>query len=528
MKNDNSQAERLRRLPPVDALVAAAAEAAREREVPRDLLLAYVREALEEARLAIRGVSRDGASGGDQAGDTEQQRAEAIIEAHDGHAGGPASGRDSDNPRGVSILETAARDGRTTRDAWVTLLTSRVMERIDDRSRGLLRRVVNATGVLLHTNLGRAPLAARAQARLFDACAGYSSLELDLGSGRRRSRLEAIRRLIPAVTGAEAGMAVHNNAAAVYLALTALAGGREVLVSRGHLVEIGGSFRLPDIMAASGARLVEVGSTNRTRLSDYERGRSRETALVLKVHPSNFRMVGFTEEVSTKDLAAWAESHGLPLLHDVGSGALRQHGRLAFDEPLVQDSLEAGAHLVCFSGDKLLGGPQAGILAGRRELVEGLARHPVARVVRLDKSLLAALEATLEIYLDAPAELPRRIPLLGLLDRGREDVAEMAEALARALREALGEGWAMDIVETTGEVGGGSLPGVSLASKAVGLKHPDWTVDQIARALRRSDPPVVGRIERDRFLLDVRALLPGDETLVARGAKILLSAPDGA
>jgi L-seryl-tRNA(Ser) seleniumtransferase len=212
-------------------------------------------------------------------------------------------------------------------------------------------------------------------------------------------------------------------------------------------------------------------------------------------------------------------------LHDVGSGALRQHGNLAFDEPLVQDALEAGAHLVCFSGDKLLGGPQAGILAGRRDLMERLARHPVARVVRLDKSLLAALESTLESYLDDPPGLQARIPLLRLLGRGEEELEDAAGRLAHALRGTLGEGWSLEIVVTTGEVGGGSLPGLSLPSRAVALRHPDWTPDQIARALRRSDPPVVGRIEKDRFLLDVRALLEGDEALAATGARSLCGPP---
>ncbi len=461
----------LKELPPVDELVAKLEPAADG--VPRELLLAWIRESLDEARADIRAVAADGGVA-------------APL---------PARGR----------------------EAWREVLASRVRERIAEREMQTLKRVINATGVLLHTNLGRAPLPATSSRALLGVTAGYSNLEMDLSTGRRRSRLDPIRKLLPLVTGAEAGIAVHNNAAAVYLTLTALAAGREVVVSRGHLVEIGGSFRLPEIMAASGARLVEIGSTNRTRLDDYARAIRAETGLLLLVHPSNFRIVGFTEEVETKQLAELARERGIPLLYDIGSGALRQHGSLAFGEPRVQDALEDGADLVCFSGDKLLGGPQAGILVGAERWIAQLSRHPVARVVRLDKTALAALETTLEAYLD-PRTVVSKVPLLSLLSRSEADLDALAERVAGELRTALPAGWKIEIVPTESEVGGGSLPGLTLPSRAISLAEPGWSPDALARAFRLGDPPVAGRIERNCFLLDVRALLEGEERLLAKSA----------
>jgi L-seryl-tRNA(Ser) seleniumtransferase len=451
--------------------------------VPALLCQAWIRESIEEARAMIR----------------------ATVVAEDEGTG--------------SWEAPAGRD----RAAWIDWCARFVLARAAERSLAGARGVVNATGVLLHTNLGRAPLPASAVRALLEAAGGYSNLEMDLQSGRRCSRLDPLRRLLPLVTGAEAGIAVHNNAAAVHLALVALAAGREVVVSRGHLIEIGGSFRLPEIMAASGARLREVGSTNRTRLSDYEGALSPDTALLLKVHPSNFRLVGFTEEVPTRDLAALAHAHGVPLLHDVGSGALRAHGELAFGEPTVQEALESGADLVCFSGDKLLGGPQAGILVGRREWIERLSTHPVARVVRLDKAALAALAGTLEAWLD-PDTVRTRIPLLALLARGEAELEETARSLAERLRRLLPAPWIIDTVSAPCEVGGGTLPGIELPSRAVRLAHPGQSADAVARVLRLADPAVAGRIEDDRVLLDVRALLPGDEERIESAATALLDA----
>ncbi len=447
-------------------------------DVPRDLLLAWMREVLAGARADIRA-----AAGG-----------EGSL---------PATGR----------------------AAWVEHLSTMLQERLDERRSLVLRPVVNATGVLIHTNLGRAPYSAAARSAILGAAGGYSSLEMDMVSGRRRSRLDPVRRLLPLVTGAEAGIAVHNNAAAVFLVLNALARGRDVLVSRGHLVEIGGSFRLPEIMEASGANLVEVGSTNRTRISDYEKGLSERTALILLVHPSNFRMIGFTEEAAPGEIAELGRQRGIPTMYDVGSGALRQHGGLAVDEPRVQDVLEAGIDLVSFSGDKLLGGPQAGILAGRSEWIDRLKRHPVARVVRLDKAALAALEATLEAYLD-PATVTSRVPVLSLLARSLPELELLAERVRDRLRAELEpSGWSVEVVGTMSEVGGGSLPGLQIPSMGVVLGHDAWTPDRISRALRTTEPSVAGRIEKDQYFLDVRALLEGDDDRLARAVDALRGMP---
>jgi L-seryl-tRNA(Ser) seleniumtransferase len=369
-----------------------------------------------------------------------------------------------------------------------------------------LRRVVNATGILLHTNLGRAPLPAAAQEAVARALAGYASLELDLATGRRTSRLAAVRALLSRVTGAEDALAVNNNAAAVFLALSALARDREVVVSRGELVEIGGSFRLPDIMEASGARLREVGTTNRTRLADYAAALSDRTGLVLKVHPSNFRVEGFTEGVDRAELARAAHARGVPLVEDLGSGALAQHApEYRRGEPTVQAALKDGADLVTVSGDKLLGGPQAGLVLGRRELVERLRAHPAARVVRLDKVHLAALEATLLLYLRG-AEGMAEIPLCRMAARSTEELrAAGAEVLGRlAGLEAWGA--RAELVDTQGALGGGSLPGETLPSVGIALTLEGGSPDAFARRLRLGDPAIVGRIERDRLILDLRTL----------------------
>ena len=469
-----------RELPPVGELVPRWEERFRGAGVPAPVGLAWIRETLEEARGCVRAAAA-------------------------GTAALPARGREQ----------------------WREWAEARLEHRLAERTREAPRGVINATGIVLHTNLGRAPMPAMAVRMLAEAAAGYGNLELDLESGRRCSRLDPLRRLLPLLTGAETGFAVHNNAAAVFLALTALAAGREVIVSRGQLVEIGGSFRLPEIMAASGAKLVEVGSTNRTRVADYERAITDRTALLLRVHPSNFRLIGYTAEVETPALAEVAHRHGIPLLYDVGSGALRRHGSLAGDEPRVEQAIEEGADLVCFSGDKLLGGPQAGIVVGRREWCERLARHPVARVVRLDKASLAALTSTLEAWLEAgdPAE---RIPLLRLLRRTEEEMTEMAERVAEGLRALLAADWEIEIRRTETEVGGGSLPGWMLPSVAVTLAHPRIGADRVAGALRAADPPVVGRIQEDRLTLEIRALLAGDEERIVQSAASLLALPGGA
>jgi L-seryl-tRNA(Ser) seleniumtransferase len=362
--------------------------------------------------------------------------------------------------------------------------------------RPALRRVLNATGVIVHTNLGRAPLPATALERVADAAGGYSNLEYDLAAGERGSRQDHVAGLLGRLTGAESAIVVNNNAGAMLLALAALAEGREVLVSRGELIEIGDGFRIPDVLARSGARLVEVGTTNRTRASDYEQAMRPETALILRVHQSNFRVVGFTELPSLADLAEVARRHQLPLIDDLGSGALVD---LA-DEPTVRASLAAGADLVCISGDKLLGGPQAGIVVGRTELVEKLRRHPLHRALRIDKLGLAALEGTLQLYLD-PARALREVPVLRML---REDAA-----LVRARAERLAEATNGEVEETVARVGGGALPLAELPSFACAVE------ESLAAALRAHEPPVVGIVRDGRLLLDCRTLDDDEAGLVA-------------
>jgi len=372
-------------------------------------------------------------------------------------------------------------------------LATRLTRELEAARRPSLRRVLNATGVIVHTNLGRAPRAPAALARVQDAGRGYSNLELDLEEGERGSRQDHLAPLLRRLTGVESALVVNNNAAAVLLALAALAEGREVVVSRGELLEIGDGFRIPEVLARSGARLVEVGTTNRTRAADYERAIGPETALVLRVHQSNFRVVGFTELPKLAEVAAVAHRHDLPLVDDLGSGAL---GAVP-GEPSVRESLAAGADLVCFSGDKLLGGPQAGIVAGRADLVERLRRHPLQRAVRVDKLNLAALEGTLQLHLEAPA----RIPVLRMLG---EDAS-----IVRARAERLAELTGGTVEETTARVGGGALPLAELPSFACALD------ESLAAPLRVGEPPVVGIVRDGKLLLDCRTLADGELDEVA-------------
>jgi L-seryl-tRNA(Ser) seleniumtransferase len=359
-----------------------------------------------------------------------------------------------------------------------------------------LRRALNATGVIVHTNLGRAPLPEAALARALEVGRGYSNLEYDLAAGGRGSRQDHVAAILRRLTGAEAALVVNNNAAAVMLALAALAEGREVLVSRGELIEIGDGFRIPDVLARSGAVLREVGTTNRTRAADYERAAGPETAVLLRVHQSNFRVVGFTEQPSVAELAAVAARHGLPLVDDLGSGVLVS----LEGEPSARESLAAGADLVCFSGDKLLGGPQAGIVVGRAELVERLRRHPLQRALRADKLTLAALEGTLGLYLD-PERALREVPVLRMLNEPLAAVRARAERLAGAVGG--------EVEETVGRVGGGALPLAELPSFACAVE------ESLAGPLRVGEPPVVGVLRDGRLLLDCRTLTDAEADQVA-------------
>jgi L-seryl-tRNA(Ser) seleniumtransferase len=378
---------------------------------------------------------------------------------------------------------------------WVSLQAKRNVS---------LRPVINATGVIIHTNLGRAPLALQAQAAVQAAAESYSNLELDLATGERGSRYEHVEGLIRALTGAEAALVVNNGAAAVLVCLTALARDREVVASRGELIEIGGSFRLPDVIAQSGARLKEVGATNRTHLADYERAIGPDTAVLLKSHASNYRIVGFTTAPARRDLADLAHARGLPLMEDLGSGVLIDLAPFGLaDEPVVSAVLASGVDLVTFSGDKLLGGPQAGVIAGRRDLIAGLKTHPLLRAMRIDKLSLAALEATLRLYLP-PNDPIAAIPVLAAVAEPAGAVAARAKALARLLSRHPGLEAAVE--PTTAFVGGGALPQQGLPSHAVALRCERIGAETLAERLRAGATSVVGRKHDGRVFLDMRTV----------------------
>jgi L-seryl-tRNA(Ser) seleniumtransferase len=393
-----------------------------------------------------------------------------------------------------SALDRAREEIRTGGDPGD--LVERVERELAAARTARLRPAINATGVVVHTNLGRAPLAASVLDHVSAVGRGYSNLEYDVRSGSRGSRQDHVAPILRRLTGAEAALVVNNNAAAVLLALAALAEGREVLVSRGELIEIGDGFRIPDVLARSGARLREVGTTNRTRASDYERAIGPDTALLLRVHQSNFRVVGFTEQPRLEELVRVGRGHGLPVVDDLGSGVLVE----LQDEPSARDALEAGADLVCFSGDKLLGGPQAGIVVGRAELVERLRRHPLQRALRADKLTLAALEGTLALYLE-PERAAAEIPVLRMLGEDAGRVRERAERLAVATGG--------EVEETVARVGGGALPLAELPSFACALE------EELAAPLRETDPPVVALVRDGRCLLDCRTIAEDELDAVA-------------
>ena len=372
-----------------------------------------------------------------------------------------------------------------------------------------LRGVINATGVIVHTNLGRAPLADAAGFAVEQAVHGYSNLEYDLERGQRGSRQKHVEPLLCELTGAEAALVVNNCAAAVLLAAAALAAGRELVVSRGQLVEIGGSFRVPDVVAQSGARLVEVGTTNRTRLGDYERALGPDTGAILRAHQSNFRTVGFVEEVEIEELCGL----GVPVIDDVGSGVLAERVPELADEPPVRRSVAAGCAVTCFSGDKLLGGPQAGIMVGGREAIDACRRHPLARALRIDKLSLAALEATLKLYRD-PGVALREIPVLRMLTAGEEELAARAELMRAALAAA---GVDAQVIRAEAKVGGGALPLLELSGPVCAVDPAPDSLDDLAARLRAGAPPVIGRARQGWLLLDPRTLSDAEAEAAASG-----------
>jgi L-seryl-tRNA(Ser) seleniumtransferase len=400
----------------------------------------------------------------------------------------------------------------------VEAVAARVVQRLQREIRPKLRSVINATGIVLHTNLGRAPLAEEAAQAAYHAGRGYLNLELDLETGKRSSRQIAIREWVCRLTGAESATAVNNNAAATVIALRALCLGKEVIISRGQLIEIGGSFRIPEIMAVSGAILREVGTTNITRLVDYERAIGPGTAALMQVHTSNYRVSGFTKSVPLPDLVALGKKHNLKVIDDVGSGALLDFGRFGFTgEPVARESIAAGADLVLFSGDKLLGGPQAGILAGRKEWIQKIEKDPLMRAFRLDKMTLAALEATLRLYLNEERAL-REVPGLRMLGTPLAELRQRAEGLAARLREI--EGMAsVQVGEDVAYVGGGSLPDQAMKTVVLEVAARDLGDTQLAYRLRMGEPAVMGRLRDGKLVLDVRTIFPQQEDVLVEAVR---------
>lgn len=397
-------------------------------------------------------------------------------------------------------------------------LLAAVRCRLEERARRHYRRVVNATGIVLHTNLGRAPLPRAAIEAVAETVAGYGNLELDLDEGARGSRQAGVASLLRALTGAEAALVVNNNAAAVLLGVGALAAGGETIVSRGEMIEIGGSFRIPDVIRQGGARLVEVGTTNRTRIADYEAAVTPDTRLLLKVHPSNFRVVGFAGVPTAAEVAELGRRMGIPVMEDLGSGTLVDLRRFGLPrEPTVRESLAAGIDLLAFSGDKLLGGPQAGILLGRRDLVKRLERHPLMRALRPDKMTLAALEATLLLYRAGEEHAVRSVPALRMLAQTAEELEGRAARL-RALLVAI-PGVDAELRDGTGHAGGGALPEAGIPTRVVAVACAGSSPARLARRLRGQEPAVVGRVGGDRLLLDVLTIDDGDLPAVAEALR---------
>jgi L-seryl-tRNA(Ser) seleniumtransferase len=402
----------------------------------------------------------------------------------------------------VKILGGDNLDGDRPREEWLAVFKKAIAKWLQPN----LKRVINGTGVVIHTNLGRSVLSPLTTDRLAQAGGYYSNLEFDLETGKRGSRYSLVEELICYLTGAEAALVVNNNAAAVLICLDTLAKDREVIVSRGQLVEIGGSFRIPDVMAKSGARLVEVGATNRTHLYDYERAITEQTALVLRVHTSNFRIIGFTSEVSAENMVALARENGLTTMEDLGSGSLVDFSRFGFPkEPTVQEIVQAGVDVITFSGDKLLGGPQAGIIVGKQEVITRIKKNPLNRALRIDKFTLSSLESVLREYLDLDKAL-KNVPTLAMLTVSAEVLKKRAQRIARQLTRRLADKCRVKIVPTVSRVGGGALPEFSIGSWAIDLEPVAMRLNIFEKELRHLPIPVIGRIENDCFLLDVRTI----------------------
>ncbi len=420
----------------------------------------------------------------------------------------------------IELRRREILEGSTT-DVSLESIVPDISVKIERRSALSLRPIINATGVVIHTNLGRSILSEQVIENVRKVATGYSNLEYDLGSGKRGKRYTHIRRLLREITGAEDGFAVNNNAAAVLLCLSTIAKGREVIVSRGELVEIGGSFRVPDVMAQSGALLHEVGTTNKTHIRDYENAASAATALLLKVHQSNYRISGFTEDVPIEKLVAFGHGRGIPVMYDLGSGCLvdlKPYG--IYSEPTVQEIVRSGADLVSFSGDKLLGGPQAGLIVGKQEFIERLQKNPLTRAVRIDKLTLAALEATLMEYADEE-KAKVRIPTVKMLLEDPGKIRARAKKIALILRRDA-EGASIEIVKDSSQAGGGSLPEVDFPTYVVEIRPEKIPVNVLEERLRMGEPPVICRIRGDSLVIDARTISDSEAAIVAKNVKAAL------
>jgi len=409
-----------------------------------------------------------------------------------------------------AILGESSEPIPASEEDWLNLFK----ERLRRKNSPKLKRVINCTGVVIHTNLGRSVLSTSATECLSRAAQFYSNLEFNLETGKRGSRYSLVEEILCELTGAEAALVVNNNAAAVLIALDTLAKGREAIVSRGQLVEIGGSFRIPDVMAKSGATLVEVGATNRTHLHDYAGAITENTALLMRVHTSNFRIIGFTKEVSADDMVALARKNDLMTMEDLGSGSLIDFSQYGFPkEPTVQEIVKAGVDVVTFSGDKLLGGPQAGIIVGKKYVIEKIKKNPLNRALRIDKFTLASLEAILREYYDQEKAL-QRVPTLQMLTVSSEEIKKKAQRLSRKLRRGIGAAAQINIIKTTSKVGGGALPDLNLPSWGVMLAPVTMSINQLEKKLRVLPSPVIGRVESEQYLLDLRTVQDRDIDLL--------------
>ncbi|MFH1313303.1 MAG: L-seryl-tRNA(Sec) selenium transferase [Candidatus Eisenbacteria bacterium] len=422
----------------------------------------------------------------------------------------------------LAEIRQSITEGHLREEPRMSEIVEEIVVRAQAGSRRSFTRVINGTGVVMHTNLGRATLSDEAVNAVAEVAGSYSNLEFDLAAGKRTTRNMHVEKLLLKITGCESACVVNNNAGAVLLALNTLAEGKETIVSRGELIEIGGSFRLPEVMDKSGTTMVEVGTTNRTRLEDYERAITKSEGVILKVHQSNFDMTGFVESVAIKSLAELAHRNGMIMVEDLGSGALTDLSQFGVEkEPMPQESLKSGVDVVTFSGDKLLCGPQAGIIVGKAEFVDRMKANPLARALRVDKMTLVALEVTLRHYLE-PGQLLENLPTLRMMSCKPGDIRQRADRVAASLSAGLKDRVSVSVKEVTSQIGGGSLPSAGLASYAVALSSGDFSADRIASMLRGCAVPIVARILEDNVIIDFRTVQPSeDETLTSQILKAL-------